>query len=229
MSASASEIFAGAIQDYHRGIVVGARTFGKGTVQALTNLSQGQLKYTMAKFYRVSGLGMQQRGVEPDIVFPAIYDVDKVGESAMPDALSWDMIPPMSYAALPDNSGIIHDLVPLHDDRVRQSPDFRYLLERLEEQKSSQRKTELSLRESVRRRERKELEERRLKMENELRSAKGEPLIGSVGELEKLDEEKAAKNLAAEPAKEPDALLEESAQLLTDYISLSRRTLAKTP
>jgi carboxyl-terminal processing protease len=229
MSASASEIFAGAIQDYHRGIVVGARTFGKGTVQALANLSQGQLKYTMAKFYRVSGKGMQQLGVDPDIRFPAVYDADKVGESAMPDAMPWDQIAALSYAAFPDNSGIVHRLASFHEERARTSPDFHYLIERLEEQKSNQRKTEISLRESVRRQERSDLETRRLGMENQRREAKGEPPFASADALKKLDEEKAAKALAGKPSDEPDPLLDESAQLLTDFISMSRRALAKTP
>jgi len=229
MSASASEIFAGAIQDYHRGIVVGARTFGKGTVQSLANLSQGQLKYTMAKFYRVSGQGMQQLGVDPDVAFPAIYDIDKVGESALPDALPWDIIAPMPYTAFPENSGIIEQLTSLHQQRIRNSPDFHYLIERLEEQKVTQRKTEISLRESTRQLERKEMEERRLALENQLRSAKGQPAIGSVEDLKKLDDEKAAADASAKKEGEPDPLLDESAHLLADYIFLSRRALAKTP
>ncbi|MCP4693244.1 MAG: tail-specific protease, partial [Desulfobacterales bacterium] len=90
LSASASEIFTGAIQDYGRGVVVGGRTFGKGTVQSLRRLKQGQLKYTVAKFYRVSGKGAQYRGVLQDILFPAVYNKDEIGESALPNAFPWD-------------------------------------------------------------------------------------------------------------------------------------------
>ena len=228
MSASASEIFAGAIQDYRRGIVAGSRTYGKGTVQALTNLSQGQLKYTMAKFYRISGEGMQRQGVEPDIHYPEMYDIEKVGESAIPDALPWDLIPPSKYTVYPDNSDILKRLTAIHEKRSRTSPDFRYLVERVEEQKLLQKKTNISLRESVREKERKETEQRRLDMENQRRLAKGETPLASVEDLKKLDEEIEEGGDPKKPD-EPDPLLEESAELLCDYISLSNRALAKRP
>ena len=83
-SASASEIFAGAIQDYQRGLVIGQRTFGKGTVQRLDNLSEGQLKITESKFYRVSGDSTQSRGIDPDIILPSTWDIETVGESSLP-------------------------------------------------------------------------------------------------------------------------------------------------
>ena len=83
LSASASEIFAGAIQDYGRGIVIGSQTFGKGTVQTLVPLNRGQLKITAAKFYRVSGQSTQHQGILPDIVFPEVYDSERVGESSL--------------------------------------------------------------------------------------------------------------------------------------------------
>ena len=92
LSASASEIFAGAIQDYQRGVIVGGRTFGKGTVQTLVPLNRGQLKITAAKFYRISGQSTQNRGVLPDIEFPDLYDVDHIGESSLEDAMPWDDI-----------------------------------------------------------------------------------------------------------------------------------------
>ena len=81
-SASASEIFAGAIQDYQRGLIIGHKTFGKGTVQQLDNLTSGQLKLTESKFYRVTGSGMQNRGVEPDITLPSTWDIEESGESS---------------------------------------------------------------------------------------------------------------------------------------------------
>ncbi|MFT5580536.1 MAG: carboxyl-terminal processing protease, partial [Paraglaciecola psychrophila] len=97
LSASASEIFAGAIQDYDRGIVVGSPSFGKGTVQSLTPLRSGQLKITESKFYRISGESTQHRGVVPDIQFPALYDPEKVGESSLDNALAWDRISPIRH------------------------------------------------------------------------------------------------------------------------------------
>ena len=100
LSASASEIFAGAIQDYGRGIIVGGQTFGKGTVQSVLPLEHGQLKLTQAKFYRVSGDSTQHQGVIPDILFPTLFDKEKIGESALDEALAWDTIRPVSYTHL---------------------------------------------------------------------------------------------------------------------------------
>ncbi|MFU8815267.1 MAG: S41 family peptidase, partial [Pseudomonadales bacterium] len=94
LSASASEIFAGAIQDYGRGVIIGSQTYGKGTVQTLIPLNRGQLKVTAAKFYRISGQSTQHQGVIPDIEFPEMYDVERIGESALGDAMPWDMIQP---------------------------------------------------------------------------------------------------------------------------------------
>ena len=94
LSASASEIFAGAIQDYGRGIVVGEQSFGKGTVQSLVPLQEGQLKITESKFYRISGDSTQHRGVIPDITYPSLFDPDEIGESALDNALAWDQIAP---------------------------------------------------------------------------------------------------------------------------------------
>ncbi|MGL4564612.1 MAG: carboxy terminal-processing peptidase, partial [Halioglobus sp.] len=97
LSASASEIFAGAIQDYQRGLIVGNRSFGKGTVQTLIPLTEGQLKITESKFYRISGDSTQHRGVVPDVEFPAIYDDEEIGESALDHALNWDQINPVRH------------------------------------------------------------------------------------------------------------------------------------
>jgi carboxyl-terminal processing protease len=97
LSASASEIFAGAIQDYDRGLVVGDRSYGKGTVQTMVPLTEGQLKITESKFYRISGDSTQHRGVVPDIVFPSLYDPEEIGESALEHALDWDQINPVRH------------------------------------------------------------------------------------------------------------------------------------
>src|SRR5690606_6416334 len=97
-SASASEIFAGAIQDYQRGLVVGNATFGKGTVQSLVKVHEGELKITESKFYRVSGDSTQHRGVVPDILFPELIDPDLVGESSYERALRWDQIHRVPHA-----------------------------------------------------------------------------------------------------------------------------------
>src|SRR5699024_7868358 len=92
LSASASEIFASAIQDYGRGLIVGSRTFGKGTVQELLPLEKGRIKLTRAKFYRITGASTQIRGVVPDIHFPPLVNPDEIGEGTLPHALPWDHI-----------------------------------------------------------------------------------------------------------------------------------------
>lgn len=95
LSASASEIFAGAMQDYHRALILGGQTFGKGTVQTIQPLNHGELKLTLAKFYRVSGQSTQHQGVIPDISYPSIVDDKEIGESALPDSMPWDTIRPV--------------------------------------------------------------------------------------------------------------------------------------
>ena len=101
LSASASEIFAGAMQDYHRALILGGQTFGKGTVQTIQPLNHGELKLTLAKFYRVSGQSTQHQGVLPDIAYPDIVDTKEIGESALPEAMPWDSIKP---AVRPDSN-----------------------------------------------------------------------------------------------------------------------------
>ena len=106
-SASASEIFAGAIQDYKRGLVIGHRTFGKGTVQAIDNLSSGQIKITESKFYRVTGESTQNKGVVPDIELPSSWDIESTGESSLHMSLPWDTIPPVRYRTFDIDEDII--------------------------------------------------------------------------------------------------------------------------
>ena len=100
-SASASEIVAGAIQDYKRGFVVGQRTFGKGTVQSLESLSEGQIKITESKYYRINGMSTQNKGVIPDIELPVTWDIESVGESSYPTAMEWDVTVSYTHLTLP--------------------------------------------------------------------------------------------------------------------------------
>jgi carboxyl-terminal processing protease len=109
-SASASEIFAGAIQDYQRGIIIGQKTFGKGTVQKLDNLSSGQIKITESKFYRVTGSGMQNKGIHPDITLPSTWDIEEIGESSFKTALPWDEIKPINFQRFSLESSLIPQL-----------------------------------------------------------------------------------------------------------------------
>ena len=124
LSASASEIFAGALQDYDRAIVVGSQSFGKGTVQDVTGLSSGQLKLTVSKFYRVSGDSTQHRGVLPDIEFPSVYDKDEIGESQQDNALPWDNIHSVPFKPSRGVKQYIETLTAEHQQRIARDPDF---------------------------------------------------------------------------------------------------------
>ena len=126
-SASASEIVAGAIQDYKRGIVVGQRTFGKGTVQSLEDLSEGQIKITESKYYRVNGMSTQNKGVTPDIELPVTWDIDTVGESSYPTAMSWDVIRPYRHKKFKMDSKIIEEVVAKYELRLDEEPNLNYL------------------------------------------------------------------------------------------------------
>ena len=132
-SASASEIFAGAIQDYQRGVVLGGQTFGKGTVQEIIPMDYGQVKLTRSKFYRISGASTQHRGVIPDITFPDFYDAyEDIGESSLDGALPWDTVRPVEYRTYNSIQTMLPELQNLHDERAKTSPDFIYLLGQIE-------------------------------------------------------------------------------------------------
>ncbi|MEQ9005920.1 MAG: carboxy terminal-processing peptidase, partial [Pseudomonadales bacterium] len=150
LSASASEIFAGAIQDYGRGIIIGSQTFGKGTVQTLIPLNRGQLKITAAKFYRVSGQSTQHQGIIPDIEFPEIYDAERIGESALEDAMPWDMIQPAVFPRSEDLHPLLAELNTRHERRVADDPDFKYLRAIAMRTQEDGRKTEVSLNQALR-------------------------------------------------------------------------------
>ncbi|MGE0622167.1 MAG: carboxy terminal-processing peptidase [Pseudomonadales bacterium] len=219
LSASASEIFAGAIQDYGRGIIIGSQTFGKGTVQTLVPLNRGQLKITAAKFYRVSGQSTQHQGVLPDIAFPETLDAELIGESALDDAMPWDVIQPAVYPQTTQIQTLLPELKSLHDKRTSDDPDFNYLRAlALKAHENSQRR-ELSLRESVRAKEKTEDDAWLLGLENGLRKAKGEPPVESLEALDEL--RKAEQDEEPDPADDP--LLTESGEILVDYINLSHQ------
>jgi len=221
LSASASEIFAGAIQDYGRGLVVGSQTFGKGTVQTLIPLFRGQMKVTNAKFYRVSGESTQHRGVIPDITYPEIYDVEKIGESALEEALPWDKIEASKFKPQNNLTATIPLLKEQHEKRIKGNPDFEYLNEQVEFLKELRNDTSISLNIETREKERLENEARRLELENKRRKAKG------LKPLDKLDEssdeaaddtEMASADEDADPTE--DALLIEGGEILVDFIQL---------
>ncbi len=216
LSASASEIFAGAMQDYHRALILGGQTFGKGTVQTIQPLNHGELKLTLAKFYRVSGQSTQHQGVLPDIPYPAVVDVKEIGESALPAAMPWDRIAP---AVEPDNNPFrpfLAELQARHAARIAQDPDFVFTRQRLELSQQLMGETVVSLNEQKRRAQQSAIESRQLALENARRSAKGEPLLKEL----KDEEEDVAASEEDKLPPEQDAFLAESGRILLDYLNL---------
>ncbi len=221
MSASASEIFAGAIRDHKRGIILGSQTFGKGTVQSLIDLNQGQLKITVAKFYRILGESTQHKGIIPDITFPSLYNMDEIGESALPEALPWDKTNPVRFRPYMDINlyTLSTQLKALHEKRVKNSPDFKYLLEYNAHFKELEKKKLISLNEKKRIAEQKETKQWALKLENTLRMAKGKKPYANYEELKKF-QEKEDQGEFNEKNNENDVVLHESHQIMADYIRI---------
>lgn len=191
-SASASEIFAAAIQDYRRGIVIGQQTFGKGTVQNLFSLDRvmrgndnGQLTLTIGKYYRVTGESTQHRGVIPDIELPSRVDPGTVGESTRDTALPWDRIQPTRYTA---RSGpleeAIHALREVYEQQTQDDPGFHYLLDEIDAIASTRGQKTVSLNLDARKAERERLEREHLERENARRAALGMEPIASLEELD---------------------------------------------
>ncbi|MFK7915502.1 MAG: carboxy terminal-processing peptidase [Pseudomonadales bacterium] len=221
LSASASEIFAGAIQDYERGLVIGSQTFGKGTVQTLIPLNRGQLKITAAKFYRISGQSTQHQGVIPDVTFPELYDVERIGESSLHDALPWDVIAPAVYPRSNSVQPLRSALVERHESRVENDPDFNYLRALMAKNKENSERTHVSLNESLREQEKAADDAWRLTLENTLRKSKGEELLADLDALTaEAEAEAAADEDDTDPSEDP--LLRESGQVLLDYLELSQ-------
>jgi carboxyl-terminal processing protease len=210
-SASASEIFAAAIQDYGRGIVVGQQTYGKGSVQNLYPLDRyalgpdpgfGQLTVTIGKYYRVTGESTQHRGVQPDITMPTAISTEEVGESTRESALPWDRIRPVDFGRETQIGQAVQTLEQAHEQRIAGDPDFRTLLAELDsfEKVRTQKKVSLNLKTRVA--EREQLERERLERENSRRTARGMQPIAKLADLN-----------GAEP---PDAVLAETAEIAAD-------------
>jgi len=215
-SASASEIFAAAIQDYNRGVVIGQQTFGKGTVQNLYVLDQyaprsqidglGQLTLTIGKYYRITGGSTQNRGVIPDIELPSLVDTSVIGENTKPRALPWDQIDATRFRAL---GGLDKQVTTLNRDQVQRSsddPDFQFLLEDIEVVDEIRQQKSVSLNMDARKAEQEERRTARLDRENERREARG------LDTLESLDD--------ADVEDAPDVLLNQAAEILADFATI---------
>ena len=214
LSASASEIFAGAVQDYGRGLIIGSQTFGKGTVQALLPVNDGQLKLTIAKFYRISGQSTQHRGVIPDIQFPSAFDPKEIGESALDTALPWDQIRSLRYRPIDSPQTRTSLLIDRHQARIAADPNFKALLKRTERALELGSEKDTSLHLETRVKEREINKQTLLAIENTRRSDLGLPRIESMSDLETNGKD-------FDPTE--DASLMESARILLDEIQINPR------
>ncbi len=248
-SASASEIFAAAIQDYGRGVVIGETSFGKGTVQTVADLDRiakndkpayGELRMTIAQFFRINGGTTQLRGVTPDIRFPAMTHEEDFGESSFPNALPWTQIKAADYTPVGNLATILPLLKAKHDQRVSKDKEFQYLQEDLAEFNAQRKKEQISLNEADRRKER-EAKEARIKLrEKNTESDKGAAATAKVAVVAKnaalqddglqSNERNLDADLALEKTREntKDVLLDEAAHILSDEVGLlkSNATLA---
>ncbi len=220
-SASASEIFAGAIQDYQRGIIIGHRTFGKGTVQTLDDLSEGQIKITESKFYRVTGSGMQNEGINPDIELPSTWDIEEVGESSLDEALLWDEIKPLRFEKFYMQPSILPKLREAHLKRIETNPNLQYILDIRKRYESQKNKNSLSLNLLQRELEKKEREEWALKTENKRRSGLDIEVLRSFEDFKEFNESK--DEIKIDIDFENDYLLIEGAEILGDYMLLTKK------
>ncbi|MGH8251665.1 MAG: carboxy terminal-processing peptidase [Steroidobacteraceae bacterium] len=210
-SASASEIFAGAIQDYQRGLVVGQQTYGKGSVQNLYPLDRyalgpkaglGQLTVTIGKYYRVTGDSTQHRGVEPDIQLPSLVNIEDIGESTRDSALPWDRINAARFTPAPSEAPVVTLLSREHEERIANNPDFVALVGDVEALEQLRNKREISLNLAARRAERDAVDAERLERENARRKARGMEPLANVAALDEADA--------------PDAVLDEAVEIAAD-------------
>ena len=222
-SASASEIVAGAIQDYKRGIVLGQRTFGKGTVQSLDSISKGQVKITESKYYRVDGSSTQNKGVMPDIELLSTWDIESVGESSYPTALEWDTVRPYRHKKFDFDADKIIKIKNLYSQRLSTSPNLEYLGAVRDRYFINKDKKLLSLNLDIRRSEMEARKEWLLQIENKRREGLGLKTFVNYEDLSannKIDE-----NINNDIDFKKDYLLIESANIVNDYLNLNKKIL----
>lgn len=217
-SASASEIFSAAIQDYGRGVVIGEHTFGKGTVQQHRPLGRvydlyenplGSIQFTIAKFYRINGGSTQHRGVIPDIAFPSAIEPEEWGESKEENALPWDQIPRAKYQKMNDLSSDVAYLTELHSERIKTNTEFAYLGEDIALYQKEKDNKSISLNLEKRKAKKEERKKRNLKRANERLLVMGKEKVEDLDDLpEELDE--------------LDPFLDETAKITFDLINLGK-------
>jgi carboxyl-terminal processing protease len=245
-SASASEIFTGAIQDYGRGLIIGTQTYGKGTVQNPIDLDKainpavktllaglvkkgtgtntgsqnsfGQLNLTIAKFYRVSGSSTQHKGVTPDITFPSLIPLDKYGEDTEPSALPFDVINKSNYAKVGSFTTVIPQLTKQHTQRMASNQNYKYLLDDIADYKKRDAEKSITLNEATLKQERESDDQKTFERNNLKRVAVGLPAL-KKGETAKAEDRK----IVATKGSDLDFLKVEAGQILTDYIALDNK------
>lgn len=241
-SASASEIFTAAIQDYGRGVVIGETSFGKGTVQTVADLDEiaksdkpkyGEIKMTIAQFFRINGGTTQLRGVTPDIGFPSITDAEDFGESSYKNALPWTQIKSADYTPEGNLASILPMLIASHNKRVSHDKDFKYLQEDIAQFNSLRQKNLISLNESERRKERETQEAREKSRDTSVGKANTITNKHALQDDGMLSSERdLSADLAIEDANKnaKDVLLNEAAHVLSDEVALlkSNARLATT-
>ncbi len=232
-SASAAEIFAGAIQDYRRGIIIGEPTFGKGTVQSVIDLNRfarnsadklGRLKTTIAQFFRISGGSNQHKGVIPDIVFPTAQFITEHGERSLDNALPWTAVRPAKYIPARAPIGRFDHARRLHHTRLETDKLFPLILEELALGRQAREKKSITLLEEKRQVEREKLRANKKRISDEFRSAQGLPPRPDEEDADTANDEDQPPD---DEEDQLDVLLEESAQILLDLITPEQKTAAK--
>ena len=225
LSASASEIFAGAIQDYGRGLIVGSQSYGKGTVQTMAELSSGFLKLTVSKFYRVSGGSTQHRGIIPDIKYPSLFDSDEIGESHLDSALPWDQIHPVPHQYSAELKELIIPLSKTHKKRVLSDANFSSLTQQLalKQEWKEQNRSNLNLEQRKKRDD--SFDESLLAIENKRRLEQNLKAYKDIEAWEAAEEEaEENKDKDQIPTAESDPILYETGILLSDQIKILSST-----
>jgi carboxyl-terminal processing protease len=231
-SASASEIFAGAIQDYKRGLIIGEQTYGKGTVQSLIDLERflkgepegvGQLKITMEKFYRVTGSSTQHKGVTPDIELPSSFSASEFGESSQPSALPWDMIATTKYS--PTNNVTEKEIALLrgkYQEDLKSQPDLKKLLTEIENYKKAKEKKTVSLQEDKRKKEIEDQKKKNLIDSGDDLALDGQEVKPNTPKPVATDSTSIAqaKLKALKDKREKDTYLKETERLMTDLVAI---------
>ena len=222
-SASASEIVAGAIQDYKRGFIVGQRTFGKGTVQSLENLTEGQIKITESKYYRINGMSTQNKGVIPDIELPVTWDIESVGESSYPTAMEWDVIRPYRHKKFKVNSDLVDKVISNYEFRLIEEPNLNYLKKVRDRYDLNKNKKKLSLNLEDRKIQKELRKDWLLQIENERRIKVGLKEFASYKEMEDYNDSDSS--FENKINLKDDYQLIESTNIINDFLEFEKEII----